>query len=158
MKSKGQFVSAVVGAGVAFGAFALWSNAGDLNPPEGPIQPTLRTTQEIFNRIDMLTPGPFCDNGPWDTVNVQGANGVYTERLIGSGIVHAVVISSGRVRLADSGGARVLIDVFGPGGTIDVPSPGTRKIVLNIPYTDGLWSESGPAKTWVLYRADAPLE
>lgn len=29
--------------------------AGPLDPPEGPIQPTYRTTHEIFNRIDQLT-------------------------------------------------------------------------------------------------------
>ncbi len=142
-------------AATCLGGFA-WVRAGDLNPPAGAIEPTLRTLQEIYNRIGELNGQDGCACGPWQSLVTPNVGTTTTSLLSGNGFVHAVIVKEGRgIEFLSNGDSTIIADLSTPAG-----SP-TSQFVLNIRYENGLSfrainGANGSDRCTVLYRADAP--
>ncbi|MEL7473062.1 MAG: hypothetical protein AAGK04_07075 [Planctomycetota bacterium] len=160
MNSKACVLGA---AGVLALCGGLWfANAGPLTPDPGPVSPTNRTLGEIYDRIDLLTPGPFCDNGPWEFAFLNFNSGNPVQMVSGSGVLHAVICAptpSSVSVFTDSGASQ--IGEF-QASNWDFDNGGTpqgvytsEKWTLNVRYTNGL-SVTGIGRVTLLYRPDTP--
>ncbi len=147
MRQRHLFASALA---IVVAGSAGYLLAGPLDPPPGPVQPSFRTVQEVYDRIEMLTPGPFCDNGPWDFLATPSISTNPTEVIAGDGLLHAIVMRTGGTMEILTDGGTTLI------GKFDAGSDG-RAITLNIRYTNGIWLwNSSSSEQTLLYRADPP--
>jgi hypothetical protein len=116
----------IAGAG-AIGAIALILAWGPLDPPQGPIQPTMHTLDEIYEQV-------AGQNGEWHSLVVKQFEGS-KEVIEGGGIVHAVIFAGlhdgGAAELRQSDGTPIVVlSLINELGTVVVP--------LDVRYTDGL--------------------
>lgn len=69
-------------------AAALFANAGDLNPPEGPIGPTMHTLEEIYELAVAQQPCPSCT---WEySYDALSGEGSVVQAVSGAGILHGL--------------------------------------------------------------------
>jgi len=111
---------------------SLSGKAGDLNPPPGPISPTMHSLDEIYFAIERGTQG--CPPCLWESRLIDDSAGVHEVQIAsGAGVVHAVMIKGqDDVALSDgpieNGG-----DILAKYLPIDTP------ITLDVSYDDGLY-------------------
>lgn len=69
-----------------------WASAGTLDPPEGPVQPTMHTLDEIFNLLASQS-GNVPEYQSW--VKDGGWSSTATETIdIGPGVIHSLIWSN----------------------------------------------------------------
>ena len=115
---------------------------GPITPPAGPVTPTMRTNQEIYDKIDSLSATAGCDCGPWRsgvTSDVGTTLTQFAEAGVG-GILHKALIRSGTaLAIYDRSGEE------GPNGAHKIAELRTastgeiKEFELNIRYDNGLW-------------------
>jgi len=111
--------------------------AGDLNPPPGPISPTMRSLDEIYNAVHANSAG--CPPCVWKTRFVEDEEGLSEFEVdSGSGVVHrfinrsqdSLILSNGPL----SNGGQIL--AVEPAFTYTARDSG---ITLDVAYDDGLY-------------------
>lgn len=156
---------AIMASAAAIAAASYLARAGDLNPPAGPVSPTMLTLEDLGAQLAAAS------TPTWEHTRVTLTNSLGPGDLVlpGSGVLHAIIIrpfapptnldAQVEVRVGDCQGGGDVVGIF------EVRSGATDSlyIPLNIRYGDGgdcglyLRSlfESGENVT-VLYRPDAP--
>ncbi|MCC6427057.1 MAG: hypothetical protein IT435_09595 [Phycisphaerales bacterium] len=81
-------VSGLVAVGLSVTAYVAW--AGDLNPPPGEIAPTMHSLEDIYQAVRASDP---CEQCVWDRGAMPLPHNQYHTVLIGSGMLHAVLLS-----------------------------------------------------------------
>lgn len=165
MLTRPSFRPALVVGVVVVATAWFATRAGDLNPPKGPIQPTMVSLEDLYNRISTQGGCPTC---AWDYKFI-GRDTIPTgdgQVLVGSGVLHAIVMPgypcAGAIRFYDtvySGvGAypreRTITELY-TCRTLDVP-PTT--VVMDLRFTDGIFvsgaSINEPGGVTLIYRLD----
>ena len=132
----------IVGAIIVVGG--LFAFAGDLDPPEGPIGPTMHTLDEIHELVADLQPG--CPNCMWTPASAVGGQNTHVFVANGPGVLHKVWLTNGTVRLMS--GPKV-----GEGDLIFelTPTPGLYE--LDVAFDATLWVDAVQGiQMNVLYR------
>ena len=121
------------------------TRAGDLNPPKGPIQPTMVSLEDLYNRIGTQENCPTCTWNHKFVSRTTVGNSI-GQVLTGSGVLHAVLVpgyggSGGDTRLYDwvyTGQAgpppESTLGQF-PDFNLDVPP---TVLVLDVRFTQGI--------------------
>ena len=143
-------------------AAALFANAGDLNPPEGPIEPTMHTLDEIYELAAASQPCPPCTWESWSGPVIQGGN---TQGVPGAGLLHGVWLvppsSTGFTRVVlwdgdpDNGGVQIAIAHI----TMQEGALGNQFVQLDVAFENGLFlapSGAGTPLVTILYRSNNP--
>ncbi len=149
-----KYVSFGTGVGIAIvlGGLAI-VRAGDLNPPPGPVQPTMRTNQEIYDRIGALQANGC--GGRWRAFYRADPGNPIPETLVavGSGVVHAIIYQGSGPFILRDGATTGLGNAFLTAR--DASTSDTQYLILDIEFTNGLTVSSGSgAPVTVLYRLD----
>lgn len=159
-------VAGVVVAAVIGGSWMV-SRAGDLQPPNGPIAPTMSTLEQIYARVDQLG---AAQNGEWlcKTVRLDSLppEPQAVPVLAGSGVLHSFYLTGWTsVKITDDSVAglpnpeHLLIAVQSPGPFTEPSAAGT----LDARFSRGIqlskWNgSSGEAYITLLYRLDNSTE
>ncbi len=139
-------------------AAALFANAGDLNPPDGPIGSTMHDLQEIYDLVQQSSP---CGGCTWLFKNAPIAPGGEILAISGAGEFHGLWLKglapndfSSRVVLWDGiSEDRIKIVEFGMNGSW------SQFFQLDVPFGNGLYVEAtglGDAEITLLYRSTNP--
>ena len=141
-------------------AAALFANAGDLNPPEGPIGPTMHTLDEIYELAAAQQPCPPCTWEYWSN-HIPPKQEVLA--IEGSGILHGLwIIPDGRVVIFDGATNGPRIGEFRAFTTQAGSQYGyiekNEFFELNVAFDDGilLTTLSSEAKITLLYSPTNP--
>lgn len=134
------------------------ARAGDLNPPPGPIQPTMRTLDEIYGKIATLTTGGI--GGRWTSATLPPDSST-TVLASAPGLVHSVIV--GPINgcddfvLYDSAtasvtGKRVICRILNASGA-DAQS---RQYSLDVEFSEGLvyFSSGCRGRDVVIFKLD----
>ena len=137
-------------------AAALFANAGDLDPPEGPIEPTMHTLQEIYDLVQQSSP---CGGCTWEYAYVSLPLGQgYVEAVPGSGVLHGIWLRvPGSIAVRDGFPVgNIIADFFYTSGSGSL----SQFFELNVAFENGVYiavPETGPAaNVTVLYRSTNP--
>lgn len=155
----------VVGVVVAATAWFA-TRAGDLNPPKGPVQPTMVSLEDLYNRIGTQQNCPECV-WQYKYVSRDVVGDAYGQLVTGSGVLHAVMLPGN----TDEGSAIKVYDWVYTGGAAP-PAQATigqfqgvnanmtpTVLGLDVRFTNGiavggLFNSSGTGGIAVLYRLD----
>jgi len=136
------------------GVVAWQTMAGDLNPPVGPVSPTMCTLEDICTKIDALDSALCCESGPWQGKLIQAnLDSVNPEVVVpGNGILHAVIVPAGNAIQFYSGVPT------NPIADMAVASGDHKILIVNIRFENGLlartWPGSNTIRTTLNYRTD----
>ncbi len=151
-------VAALAAGAVGCAGIALWVSAGNLDPPPGDVSPTMVTLEDLNAQMAAL-------GAPkeWDThYLVLNTVGPSHSTIVGSGVIHAVVVTSfdGSLTLtiwdspANPTGAEPIIS------TIGIPAAKQSFYhELDVRYNGGigLYKQStGQMNMVIYYKPDAP--
>jgi hypothetical protein len=153
-------IVAGVSAGLAVLGMQVSGMAGQMEPPQGPVEASaMPSLGEIGRRLDDIEAAIALTDRPWETL-VRGGDETPYEQPSGwqpllpasSGVVGSLIVTGGSttVKLRDGSGVVLFQAYFGGFSPQIVP--------LNIRYTggleiDGVYNGNTPAIT-LLYRAD----
>ena len=143
-------------------AAALFANAGDLDPPKGPIEPTMHDLQEIYDLVQQSSP---CGGCTWEYKHFDNLPGEQFLAIPGAGVLHGIWIKN----TLNSGFDGVVVVVDGPPGSGTIIGEfGSKEIAagqfrtqffeLNVVFEQGLYigrQEYNPDIT-ILYRSANP--
>ncbi len=143
-------------------AAALFASAGDLNPLDGPIGPTMHDLQEIYDLVQQSSP---CSGCTWEYLFRQVSNNQEVQAIGGSGVLHGLWLKpqSGNttVKVFDgpsSNGIKVGDFTFLNVGTNLTQS--NQFFELNVVYNDGIYLNTvgtgNIAVVTLLYRSATP--
>lgn len=122
-------------------AIAMYSNAGDLNPPAGPVAPTMVTLEELNASVQSLLQ-TVSEPEVWDfaigSPGFVGDFGVVVPS--GSGFLHAVYLDNSDLDPQYGGIIIALWDVTETElyGAVQADINASGKVVLNTRYTNGI--------------------
>ncbi len=153
----------LIGVGVVFTGVALavaLVRAGDLNPPAGPVAPTMTDLQDIQTSLDNIGAAVNVPTPAWDYAFASFCCGGDNVLVTGSGVLHAVLVTA-----ADTTGTGVSVRIFdstsGPTTQIATaatsPLPSSAWIPLNVRFENGLNLvniSTDTARATVFYRLD----
>jgi hypothetical protein len=147
-----------VGMAIVLGVLTVmvFVNAGALNPPSGPVQPTMRTLDEVYDAASQRC--PLC---PWSYKYLESS--AQTEAVPGAGILHgiwlygfsqnnsSVVVSNGPSSDNDViGKFDAYTTIAGTGWSLFMPP---QFISLDVPFQNGLYVSAPNTKVTLLYRS-----
>ena len=136
-------------------AATLFANAGELDPPKGPIEPTMHTLEEIYSFLQQSSPCGACTWEYWSALLSQGQP---VEAIEGAGVLHGLWLEGSNtqiVRVYDGppseGNAigRFRVETLGSSW-----AQSSRFIELNIAFANGIHVESlnGGGSITLLHR------
>ncbi|HVZ93648.1 MAG TPA: hypothetical protein VG797_03975 [Phycisphaerales bacterium] len=105
MKRQSLLGYGMVAAAVLTVGVLAWARAGDVNPPAGPVQGTMHTLDEIYDRVSLgQTVGAA---GRWKSIWIPGMSSGVTVVANAPGVIHAAIldgdcVTCGRVMLYDA--------------------------------------------------------
>lgn len=134
------------------------ARAGDLSPPPGPIQPTMRTLDEIYGKIGTLSTGG--SGGRWTSATLP-ANSSTKVLAAAPGVVHSAILGPingcDDFTLYDSAttdvaGKRVICRIQNP----SLDEAHSRQYSLDVEFTQGLvyFSSGCRGPDVVIYKLD----
>ena len=146
-------------------AAALFAKAGDLDPDPGPIQPTMRTLQEIYDLVQQSSP---CGGCTWEYKHLSSVAPLEVLAIEGSGVLHGMWLK-GATASSFQGTLEISDGPFN--GGISIGEFGSREVTgnttgqlsnkffeLNVVFEQGLYTRStsqSPEVTF-LYRSTDP--
>lgn len=141
---------------------AFLSRAGNLEPPEGPIQPSMATLEQLDLKLNgLLAQADPIDEG-WSWIRVSGADlpvVEWTEVINGSGVLNTIIAWRGQgfvFDLRDSNGQVMFSDIG------DTQMRNRVFHDLNLRFSDGIEIFNNAAgddsfTVTLLYRLDPPF-
>lgn len=150
---------AICGAVVIGGAWL--ATAGDLNPPAGPVAPTMRTLDEIYDLVAASGGPAECPPCVWEASFFPDVDpNIWRLVVPGSGVIHAVIptrCSSGLwVADGDPDAGGVVIGVFFEGASSGTSMYASYYCPLDVRFENGLYlkKNAGGSQGTVLFRSD----
>ena len=129
----------------------LITRAGDLNPPDGPIQPTMSTLDEINDRLDLIVGNStIVPRYPESLVWQSAATNWETLIESGDGTIESAVISNNAPVVLRDGTGTILFEFPQVG-------PETHQYALGFRYRNGLQAKRNSTSSALLnliYRPD----
>jgi hypothetical protein len=145
----------VLCAGLCVGALAVWSRAGDLVPPEGPIGSTMVTLQDVKTSLDAIGQALNVPTPTWHATATIVAENEEVIVLSGTGVIHDFTVTS--FDLVPTGALLIVdgIEVI----WVNADERDTSSVTLNIRYNSEVrvrGQRASVASTAVRYRPDGP--
>ncbi|HRJ49598.1 MAG: hypothetical protein KF787_04170 [Phycisphaeraceae bacterium] len=121
---------------VVAGAATSWApGGGDLNPPPGPISPTMRTLDEVYLALTAVSPCSACT---WSLIPANPTGGQWVLMVSGPGTLGGVVVNAGDwIEFYDSDDPNIREPTRYLGHYSSTSGPATG-IDLNVRFTRGL--------------------
>ena len=152
MLTRPSFRPALVVGVVVVATAWFATRAGDLNPPKGPIQPTLVSLEDLYNRIGTQGDCPTCA-WSYKFVNWSTSQSPNTLIVAGSGVLHAVYQPAGQVTVYDHNGQGAATQERAIARTL-----AQGMIVFDVRFANGLYvsglGETDGSSLTLLYRLD----
>ncbi len=136
----------VLGVGI------VWVSAGNIDPPVGPIQPTMHSLDEIYDLLSSSS----CSPCVWESEYHRFESAESVQLVAGAGIVHGVLMSrdglSAEIKVSDGQATDPLAFM-----QVDADATSTLFIPMDVRYENGLWAESNMANAVLIvyYRSDS---